>query len=91
LEAFPRARAIGSEGTVAEARLQAGDEYRENFWGRLFPGPIPEPVLPEVLDGDTFLLEGSELRVIDAGHTDTEGTTSLWVPDLGRYGCLISP
>jgi glyoxylase-like metal-dependent hydrolase (beta-lactamase superfamily II) len=83
LEAFPGARAVGTEGTVAEARLQATDEYRENFWGRLFPGQIPEPVLPEVLSGDTLLLEGSELRVIEAGYTDTEGTTSLWVPDLG--------
>jgi len=82
LEAFPGARAVGTEGTVAEARLQASDEYRENFWGRLFPGQIPQAVLPEVLDGDTLLLEGSELRVMEAGHTDTAGTTSLWVPDL---------
>jgi hypothetical protein len=27
--------------------------------------------------------ERSELRVIEAGYTDTEGTTSLWTPDLG--------
>ena len=82
LTAFPGARAIATAGTLAEARLQAQAEYRDDFWGRLFPGQIPEPVLPELLDSDRFALEGHDLQVVQAGHTDTQGTTALWVPDL---------
>lgn len=83
LAAFPGARAVGTAGTVEEARLQATDEFRDGFWGRLFPGQIPPPAIPDLLEGDRFELEGHELQVIDAGHTDTTGTASLWVPSIG--------
>ena len=82
LDAFTDARALAKAGTRAEASLQAEDEYRVGFWGRLFPGQIPEPVLPELLDGHHFNLEGHDLEIVEAGHTDTQGTTSLWVPDI---------
>jgi glyoxylase-like metal-dependent hydrolase (beta-lactamase superfamily II) len=82
LQAFPGAQAVATAGTIAEARLQASDEYRDGFWGRLFPGQIPQPVIPAALAGDTIRLEEHELRVIEAGHTDTTGTTALWCPSL---------
>jgi glyoxylase-like metal-dependent hydrolase (beta-lactamase superfamily II) len=82
LQAFPGAQAVATAGTVAEARIQASGEYRDGFWGRLFPGQIPQPVIPAELAGDTIPLEGHELRVIQTGHTDTEGTTVLWCPSL---------
>ena len=49
LQAFPGAQAVATAGTIAEARLQASDEYRDAFWGRLFPGQIPRPVIPAEL------------------------------------------
>jgi glyoxylase-like metal-dependent hydrolase (beta-lactamase superfamily II) len=82
LEAFPSARAVATAGTLAQSRIQAGDAWRVGFWGKLFPGEIPEPVLPEVLDGDRLLLEGHELQILEMGYTDTEGTTVLWAPDI---------
>ena len=82
LSAFPGARAVATSGTVAEAWRQAQDEYRVDFWGRLFPGQIPKPVLPELLESSIVSLEGSELQVLETGHTDTRGTTALWVPDI---------
>ena len=82
LEAFPSARAIGTSGTLDQARIQAQEEYRDGFWGRLFPGQIPAPVLPGVISDDHFMLEGHTLKILQAGHTDTEGTTILWVPDI---------
>jgi glyoxylase-like metal-dependent hydrolase (beta-lactamase superfamily II) len=83
LEAFPQARAVATAGTVAGTRIQAQDDYRERFWGRLFPGQIPVPVIPDELDGDRILLEGRELRVVGTGHTDTAGSSVLWAPDAG--------
>jgi glyoxylase-like metal-dependent hydrolase (beta-lactamase superfamily II) len=82
LNAFPGARAVATSGTLDGARVQAQDEYRDGFWGRLFPGQIPQPVLPELLDGGRFGLEGHDLQIVDTGHTDTHGTTALWVPDI---------
>lgn len=82
LSAFPGARAVATAGTIAEARIQASDEYRDGFWGKLFPGQIPQPVIPDELAGDTIPLEEHELRVIETGHTDTTGTTVLWCPSL---------
>ncbi|TDQ03831.1 MULTISPECIES: MBL fold metallo-hydrolase [unclassified Leifsonia] len=80
--AFPGVRALATAGTVAELEVQARPEWRDDFWGRLFPGQIPEVEFPEVVEGG-FSLEGHDLIVVEAGHTDTEGTTSLWVPDAG--------
>ncbi|MFE2813858.1 MBL fold metallo-hydrolase [Streptomyces nigra] len=81
--AFPGVRAVATAGTVAGARLQTADDYIEGFWGRLFPGQIPDAVVPDELEGDRILLEGHELRVIETGHTDTAGSTVLWAPDAG--------
>jgi glyoxylase-like metal-dependent hydrolase (beta-lactamase superfamily II) len=81
--AFPAARILATPGTLAQLHVQARPEYRDDFWGRLFPGQIPAIDFPEALEGGRFDLEGHEIRVVEAGATDTAGTTSLWVPDLG--------
>lgn len=80
--AFPEARVLATEGTIAQLRIQASPEYVAGFWEKLFPGQIPAIEFPETLDSDTFELEGNELRIIETGQTDTESTTSLWVPGL---------
>jgi glyoxylase-like metal-dependent hydrolase (beta-lactamase superfamily II) len=82
LDAFPDARAIGTTETAADAPINDTPQWREGFWEQLFPGQIPAAVFPETLDGDHFELEGHRLEIIDAGHTDTAHSTSLWVPDL---------
>jgi glyoxylase-like metal-dependent hydrolase (beta-lactamase superfamily II) len=81
--AFPEARILATAGTLAELELQARPEWRDDFWGRLFPGQIPPVAFPEVLEEEAFEVAGHEFRVIEAGDTDTSATTSLWVPDLG--------
>ena len=83
LEAFPTARAVGTPGTVAGAHAQGEPAFVDSFWGRLFPGQIPQPLaFPEALDGEVIELEGHRLEVVEAGFTDTAATTALWVADL---------
>jgi glyoxylase-like metal-dependent hydrolase (beta-lactamase superfamily II) len=82
LQAFPDAQAVATAGTVAQARIQASDEYRYEFYGKLFPGQIPQPMIPDEMASDTIDLEGSKLRAIEVGHTDTSGTTVAWCPSL---------
>jgi glyoxylase-like metal-dependent hydrolase (beta-lactamase superfamily II) len=40
-------------------------------------------VFAEQLEGDSLYLEGHELVVVDVGHTDTDGSTCLYVPSVG--------
>jgi glyoxylase-like metal-dependent hydrolase (beta-lactamase superfamily II) len=83
LEAYPTAQAVGTRGTVKAAHAQGEPAFVDSFWGRLFPGEIPQPLaFPKVLDGDAIELEGHRLEVVEAGFTDTTDTTALWVPDL---------
>ncbi|WP_194904296.1 MBL fold metallo-hydrolase [Catenulispora rubra] len=83
LEAFPDAKAIASAAVAAKAKLEGTPPFIDDFWIARFPGQVPQPqVFPEVLDGDSFTLEGHPLKVIETGFTDTEGSTALWVPDL---------
>ncbi len=80
LERFPSARAVASTGTVGLMRgvTQFG---RYRAW---LPGQIADTIaMPEPLDTDHFELEGRHLQVIETGHTDALGSTSLYVPDLG--------
>ena len=37
LQAFPGAQAVATAGTIAGARVQASDEYRQGFWGGCSP------------------------------------------------------
>src|SRR4029077_2045653 len=68
---------------VAAAYAQGEPVLVDSFWGRGFPGQIPQPLaFPEVVDGGGVELEGHRLEVVEAGFTDTADTTALWVPDL---------
>lgn len=83
-EAFPEAEMVIAPAGLPTAEFQASDAYVESFWGKFFPGQIADPIdLPRPLGGDRLDLEGHEIRVIDTGFTDTENTTSVWVPEIG--------
>jgi glyoxylase-like metal-dependent hydrolase (beta-lactamase superfamily II) len=80
---FPGARALASAGTAEQMRGQTTPETLGNGIGAGFPGQIADQIpLAEPLESGDFELEGRPLHVIEAGHTDTVGTTSLHVPDL---------
>ena len=59
-------------------------EALQKFWRPRFPGQIPDnnPVA-DPLDNTSFELEGHQLVAVDVGHTDTDDTTVLHVPDIG--------
>ena len=56
------------------------------FARQLFPGQVPTKLVspePYGEGGDTFTLEGHELRIIEQGRTDCPDSTSLHVPSIG--------
>jgi len=84
LDKFPNARAIATTTIVASIQDQIKPDFMKSVWEPRFPGQLPSPLLaPEVLDGDTFYLEGEALKVIELGHTDTSHSTALHLPSIG--------
>ena len=84
LDRFPGAKAIATAPVVAAIREQIKPAFVKSFWEPRFPGQIPSRLIaPDVLEGDTFTLEGEELKVLEFGHTDTQHSTGLYVPSLG--------
>jgi glyoxylase-like metal-dependent hydrolase (beta-lactamase superfamily II) len=83
LNKFPNAKAVATASVVAAIQDQIKPEYVKSFWEPRFPGQLPSQLAaPEVLDSDTFYLEGEELKVVELGHTDTSHTTALYVPSI---------
>jgi glyoxylase-like metal-dependent hydrolase (beta-lactamase superfamily II) len=84
VERFPDATVYATEATRRMMKIQGSTEFRASFWDRIFPGQLPvgeldvEPVGPE-----GFELEGARLQPVEVGHTDTDDTTMLHVPEIG--------
>lgn len=84
LDRFPGARAVAAPAVVERMRESVAPEAVASFWARLVPGQIPDRlVVAEPLTDGGFDLEGHHLVALDLGHTDTEDTTCLHVPDIG--------
>lgn len=86
LERFPNATAVATSGVLAHMEEQLTPAVRE-FWTSVFPGgQIRFPASPpaKALDScnPTIQLDGHTLHAVNAGHSDTNCTSFLWVPDL---------
>ncbi|TRW89155.1 MBL fold metallo-hydrolase [Mycolicibacterium sp. 018/SC-01/001] len=80
---FPFAIAYATTGTIAKMHEQA-TTGRALMWDVDFPGQIPpSPVVYQPVPSGGFSLEGHRLVPVEVGHTDTDDTTVLHVPDLG--------
>ncbi|MFF7314657.1 MBL fold metallo-hydrolase [Streptomyces sp. NPDC008137] len=84
LEQYPGARAFALPEVVEDMAYQSSPEVLKAVWRAWFPGQIPERlVLAEPLEGDVLTVGGAEVRPVRLGHTDSDNTTCLHVPDLG--------
>lgn len=76
------AQVVATAGTIEQMHRNVA--IRGGFWDKLLPGLIPEaPVTATTPPGNRFELEGHELRIVEVGHSDTDETSVLHVPDLG--------
>jgi len=84
VERFPDATVYATEATRRMMKNQGSPEFRASFWDKIFPGQLPVGELDaEVVGPEGFELEGVHLQPIEVGHTDTDDTTLLHVPDIG--------
>jgi glyoxylase-like metal-dependent hydrolase (beta-lactamase superfamily II) len=83
LERFPQARAFALPPVVERMHSTHTPELIA-VWEARFRGKLPKTlVYPEPLADGRLELEGHELVAIEVGHTDTDVTTILHVPDIG--------
>ena len=84
LDRYPDARAVTLPAALDQMHRLNTPEIFTAFWETRFPGKLPDKlVFPEPLAGRTLELEGHDLLAIEVGHTDTDDTTILHVPDIG--------
>ena len=83
-ERFPGIRAVATPAVVEGMRKWSAPDVMRAFWQARFPAQIPDvnPVA-EPLDGSSLELEGRQLIAVNVGHTDTDDTTVLHVPEIG--------
>jgi glyoxylase-like metal-dependent hydrolase (beta-lactamase superfamily II) len=83
LDRFSGARALALPAVIEHAQAGSTPQFFEAFWTPRFDSRLPRNlVFPQPLDGNTLELEGHELVVVELGHTDTDQTTCLHVPDI---------
>jgi len=62
--------------------MQANIAARPYVWDQVYPGIPPTTETAETVPDGRLTLEGHDLQIIDVGHTDTDETSILHVPDL---------
>lgn len=87
LSRFPTATAVATKGTLSHMYEQISPQSQD-AWNAWFPDNIitfptsPLPVRPLDSANLTVALDGYTLQAVPAGHSDTNDSSFLWVPDL---------
>ena len=82
LQRFPGVTVRATAGTAKLMGEQNSPQFRADFWDRVFPGQLPVgDVDVTVVDEGGFEIEGVPLLPVEVGHTDTDATTMLHVPE----------
>jgi glyoxylase-like metal-dependent hydrolase (beta-lactamase superfamily II) len=74
------ARVVASAGTIAQ--MHGNVATRPLLWDKVYTNIPDSPVTAVTVSENRFALEGHELVIVEVGHTDSDDTTVLHVPDL---------
>jgi glyoxylase-like metal-dependent hydrolase (beta-lactamase superfamily II) len=84
LQRFAGVTVAATQGTAELMQAQNDPQFRADFWDRVFPEQVPAGELDvTVVDQRGFNLDGVALVPLEVGHTDTDATTMLHVPEMG--------
>jgi glyoxylase-like metal-dependent hydrolase (beta-lactamase superfamily II) len=84
VQRFPGVTVQATEGTAKLMEAQNDPHFRAEFWDRVFPGQLPAGELTvSIVSEQGFELDGIALVPVEVGHTDTDATTMLHVPEMG--------
>jgi glyoxylase-like metal-dependent hydrolase (beta-lactamase superfamily II) len=74
------ARVVATEGSIAQMDVSVA--LRPLLWDKAYSGIPPSPITAVTVPDNRLTLEGHELRMVEVGHSDTDETSVLHVPDL---------
>jgi len=74
------ARVVATAGTIAQ--MHANITARPILWDKVYRGIPPSPVIAVTVPGNRLTLEGHDLVIVEVGHSDTDDTSVLHIPDL---------
>jgi glyoxylase-like metal-dependent hydrolase (beta-lactamase superfamily II) len=74
------ARVVASAGTIAQ--MHNAVATRPLLWDKLYSGIPPAAVTAVTVPDDRITLEGHDLMIVEVGHSDSDDTSVLHVPDL---------
>jgi len=72
---------VASAGTITQ--MHSSVAARPLLWDKMYTEIPPSPVTAVTVPGNRLTLEGHDLVIVEVGHTDSDDTTVLHVPDLG--------
>jgi glyoxylase-like metal-dependent hydrolase (beta-lactamase superfamily II) len=75
------ARVVASAGTIAQ--MHGNVAARPLLWDKVYQGIPSSPVTAVTVPDNRFTVEGHDLVIVEVGHTDSDDTSVLHVPDLG--------
>jgi len=83
LQRFSRVTVRATKGTAKLMAAQNDPDFRADFWDRVFPRQLPSGELDvSIVDEHGFEVDGAAFVPVEVGHTDTDATTMLHVPDI---------
>jgi glyoxylase-like metal-dependent hydrolase (beta-lactamase superfamily II) len=74
------ARVVATAGSIVQ--MHQSIALRPLLWDKVYPSIPPSPVTAVTVSDNRLTLEGHELVSVEVGHSDTDATTVLHVPDL---------
>ena len=74
------ARVVATAGSIAQ--MDVSNALRPLLWDKAYPGIPPSPITAVTVPGNRLTLEGHDLQMVEVGHSDTDETSVLHVPDL---------
>jgi glyoxylase-like metal-dependent hydrolase (beta-lactamase superfamily II) len=83
---FPGTVVYASPATVRRMTESTPGGVPAALWPALFPGQLPAtpiPLLAQPVPEAGFTVDGHPLIPVEAGHSDTDDTTVLYVPSIG--------
>jgi glyoxylase-like metal-dependent hydrolase (beta-lactamase superfamily II) len=74
------ARVVATEGSIAQMDVSVA--LRPLLWDKAYSGIPPSPITAVTVPDNRLTLEGHDLVMVEVGHSDTDETSVLHVPDL---------
>ncbi|WP_269305809.1 MBL fold metallo-hydrolase [Aeromicrobium sp. HA] len=82
LKSFPGAKAIATVA-VASAAAAELEESRETSRDMFSGAALDTTVVPAAFEGDSFTIDGEEVRIVELPQADIHPTAALHIPSIG--------